>query len=139
MKKTVIEVQGYDQPGRMRPQPHISKEVQTDKSMTKIPRRTEITNLGTRKAASDSLIAAPMEVSGGGGESEGDRGRHEFEARDSQKHISDFEEILKDIDDAIHNDPMFPNSKAVDYEILANQIVISCNLVDIAVMEDDCV
>lgn len=64
--------------------------------------------------ASDSLIAAPMKVNDGGEELEGDGGRHEFEARDSWKHIPNFEEILKDIDDVIHNDPMFPNSKAVD-------------------------
>ena len=57
--------------------------------------------------------------------------------RDSREHISDFEEILKDIDDDILNDPTLPNSKATDLEIPINQVANSCNLVDIVVMEGD--
>lgn len=78
-----------------------------------------------------------MKVNDGGVESRGDRCRHEDEARDSRKHIPDFKKILNDIDDAIHNDPMVPTSKAADPKILSNQIVSGCNLIDIEVMEDD--
>ena len=57
--------------------------------------------------------------------------------RDSREHIPDFEEILKDIDDDILNDPTLPNSKAANHEIPINQVANSCNLVDIAIMEGD--
>lgn len=79
----------------------------------------------------------PMEVNSEGRELVGNGQRYELEARDSQKHIPDFEEILQDIDDAIHNEPMIPISKHVDPEISANQCVSCCNLVDIAIMEAD--
>ena len=78
-----------------------------------------------------------MEVNSEGRELVGNGQRYELEARDSQKHIPDFEEILQDIDDAIHNEPMILISKHVDPEISANQCVSCCNLVDIAVMEAD--
>ena len=76
-----------------------------------------------------------MEVNGGGREPVGDGQRYELEAHDSRKLIPDFEEILKDIDSAIHNEPMISISKHVDPKISANQSVSCCNLVDIAVME----
>ena len=81
------------------------------------------------------MLAMPMEVNSEERELVGNGQRYELEARDSQKHIPYFEEILQDIDDAIHNEPMIPISKHVDPKISANQSVSCYNLVDIAVME----
>lgn len=78
-----------------------------------------------------------MEENGERAVSRDGRVTYEGEARVSRKHILDFEEILKDIDGAIHNNSMGSNSKTVDLIILENQIVSSCNLVDIKIMEDD--
>lgn len=110
---------------------------QTDKSVTKIPIRTEMTNLGFEMGASDLLIVASMETNGEGGELEVDVYRHNFETHVSKKCIPDFEETLKDIDDDILNGPTLSNSKTTDPEIPRSQIVSSCNLIDISVMEDD--
>ncbi|KAK7831668.1 hypothetical protein CFP56_027134 [Quercus suber] len=126
VKKTVIEVQGYDNQRRMKPHHGTSLEVHANKLTTERPGRTE---------ASDSVIAVPMEMNGSGSELVGEEQRHELEGRESQNKILDFEEILQDIDDTIHKEPMISISEDVDPKIPANQSDSYCKMIDIAVME----
>lgn len=56
---------------------------------------------------------------------------------ESRKLIPNFEEIIKNIDDAIHSDPGFSNSKFDVSEITLEHVGNSCNLTDIEVTEND--
>ena len=47
-------------------------------------------------------------------------GWQEVGAPNPHKHILNFEELMKDIDDAIHNEPVFSNSKSASSEITMN-------------------
>lgn len=66
-------------------------------------------------------------------------GEEQLEHRvlESQKHISDFEEIIQDIDDVIHNDLVISNSHEAYLELMINPEASSCNLVDIEVVKDN--
>lgn len=78
-----------------------------------------------------------MEVGECGGAPMYGGGWQEVGAPNPRKHISDFEELIKDIDDAIHNEPVFSNSKSAGTEITVNHQDNSCNQIYIVVMEDD--
>ena len=121
VRKSIVEVQGYDQPRRTKPQSVLSKEVQTGQTMMDIRERVDITNLSVEKSTSKTRTAVPREVNGGGVECKVGGRVHEKDVWESLKHIPDFEETLNDIDDIIRNGPRIPNSKVAATEITANQ------------------
>ena len=73
VKKTVVEVQGYDQQRRMKLQHRTSTEVHTEKLTKERPGWMQVF---------DSVIVVPMEVNGKGRELVDDRQRHELEGRE---------------------------------------------------------
>lgn len=133
----LLKYRGYEQLERAMPHTQVSNVVQTGKAMMESSKRSVETAPGTRMTTSGLGAAMPMEENGEKTMSRNDGVTYEREPQISWKHIPDFEEVLKDIDGAIHNYPMVSNSKATDAVIPGGQIINSCNLVDIGIMDDD--
>ena len=78
-----------------------------------------------------------METENCGGTPVNEKEQLEHGVLESQKHIPDFEDIIQDIDDVIHNDPVISNSHEAYIELMINLEASSCNLVDIEVVMDN--
>nr|POE51399.1 hypothetical protein CFP56_41766 [Quercus suber] len=110
-------------------QPHVTDVMQTG----------EIRNESSRQSveAATSTKMAAMEDNGEKVVAREEGVTYGVKSRMVREHIPNFEEALKDIDDAMHNYSQNPNLNAADPVTADNKVVNSYNLVDIEIMEED--
>lgn len=136
-RETIVEVMGYEQPGKATTHSQASNEAQIEKAVMESSGRAVESVPGTSMTALGLEAATPMADNGRRAVTRDGGVTYESESRSLRKHIPDFEGALKDIDEAIHNSPVVSNSKAANSVIIGDQIASSCNLVDIEIMDDD--
>ena len=137
MRRSVVEVQGYDQPQRMKTQSMGPREVRSGQEVVVSDGRTIGMVLGIATSTFEPETMALRTINGAGAEMGVGEREHDVGVRDSWAHILDFEEVLNEIDVAIGNGPRNPELKAAFSEFTANRNEGALNLVDVEILEDN--